>query len=100
MSKLEQHLEALANRGDLQDVGIILSYSVEWDTTLYSPKFKTPTLHTFDGKGSPNQHIYYCKSQNGNVVLNNAIMDRLFIDTLKGVAFEWFMKLPVGSIKT
>ena len=24
----------------------------------------------------------------------------LFISTLKGVAFEWFMKLPVSSIKT
>jgi len=24
---------------------------------------------------------------------------RFFIDTLKGLAFEWFMKLPEGSIK-
>ena len=23
----------------------------------------------------------------------------MFIDTLKGLAFEWFMKLPEGSIK-
>ena len=30
---------------------------------------------------------------------NNAILTRLFIGTLKGVAFEWFMKLPAGSIK-
>jgi len=27
-------------------------------------------------------------------------MTRLFIGTLKGVAFEWFMKLPASSIKT
>jgi len=27
------------------------------------------------------------------------LLARLFIDTLKGVAFEWFMKLPVGSTK-
>ena len=26
-------------------------------------------------------------------------MARLFIDTLKGVAFKWFMKLPTVSIK-
>ena len=26
-------------------------------------------------------------------------MARLFIDTLKGVAFEWFIKLIVGSIE-
>ena len=27
-------------------------------------------------------------------------MARLFIGTLKGITFEWFMKLPSGSIKT
>jgi len=27
-------------------------------------------------------------------------MAHLFIGTLKGVAFEWFMKLIAGSIKT
>jgi len=26
-------------------------------------------------------------------------MTHLFIGTLKGVAFEWFMKFPAGSIK-
>ena len=62
-------------------------------------KFKVPTLQTFDGKGSPNQHIYYFKSQTGNVVSNDAILAHIFIDTLKGVAFEWFMKLPACSIK-
>jgi len=32
--------------------------------------------------------------------LNNAILAHLFIGTLKGVAFDWFMELPAGSIKT
>ena len=27
-------------------------------------------------------------------------MARLFIGTLKGITFEWFMKLPTSSIKT
>jgi len=45
-------------------------------------------LHTFDGKDSPKQYIYYFKSQTGNVVSNDAIMARLCIGTLKGVAFE------------
>jgi len=46
-----------------------------------------------------NQHIYYFKSQRGNVVSNDAILARLFIGTLKRIDFEWFMKLPEGSIK-
>ena len=37
MSKMEQRLEALANQGGLQDVGIIRSYPAEWDTTFYLP---------------------------------------------------------------
>ncbi|ONK61137.1 uncharacterized protein A4U43_C08F26620 [Asparagus officinalis] len=44
-------------------------------------------------------HIYYFKSQTRDVVANDAILTRLFIGTLKGVAFEWFMKLPAGSIQ-
>ena len=76
------------------------TYPAEWDTTPYPPKFKAPTLHNFDGKGSPNQQIYYFKFQTGNVVSNDTILARLFIGILKGVAFEWFMKLPAGSIKT
>ena len=59
-----------------------------------------PTLHTYDGKNSPNQHIYYFRSQTGNVIDNNAIMARLFIGTLKGVAFYWFRSLPPGSINS
>jgi len=39
-------------------------------------------------------------SQTGNVIDNNAIMARLFIGTLKGVAFDWFRSLPSGSINS
>ena len=33
------------------------------------------------------------------MVDNDAILARLFIGTLKGLAFEWFMKLPENFIK-
>ena len=78
---------------------MIRPYPAEWDLISYPPKFKTLTLQAFDGKGSPNQHIYYFKTQTENVVANDAILARLFIGTLKGLAFEWFMKLPEDSIK-
>jgi len=100
MNKLEQRLEVLASRYGVQEVGIIRPYLAEWDTAPYPPKFKAPSLHTFDSKGSPNQHIYYFKSQTGNVVSKDAIFARLFISTLKWVAFEWFIKLSASSINT
>jgi len=86
MNKLEQHLEALANRKGLQE-GVVRPYPAEWDLISYSPKFKAPTLQAFDGKGLPNQHIYYFKSQTRNVVSNDAILARLFIGTLKRDCF-------------
>jgi len=52
MSELEKHLEALANWSNLQEVGVVKSYLAEWDAASFPPKFKSPTLHTFDGKGS------------------------------------------------
>ena len=99
MNELEKCLEALTSQSNLQEIGMVRLYLVEWDAVSYPPKLKAPTLHTFDGKGSPNQHIYYFKSQTRNVVSNETIMPCLFIGTLKGVAFEWFIKLPAGSIK-
>ena len=98
MGNLEERLEALLRRGDLQDMGVV--DPTQRNGTQLPTIHKAPTLHTFDGIGSPNQHIYYFKSQTGNVVLNDAIMVHLFIGILKRVAFEWFMKLPAGSIKT
>ena len=65
-------------------MGIIQPYTAEWDTTPYFPEFKAPTLHTFDGKGLSNQHIYYFKSQTGNIVSNDVVRAHLFIGTLKG----------------
>ena len=93
MNQLEQRLEALTNRKGLQEAGVVRPYPAKWDLVPYPPKFKAPTLQAFDGKGSPNQHIYYFKSQTGNVVDNDAILARLFIGTIKEIAFEWFMKL-------
>jgi len=94
MNKLEQCLEALANRKGLQEAEVVWPYPAEWDLIPYPPKFKAPTLQAFDGIGSPNQRVYYFKSQTANIVANDAILARLFIGTLKGLAFEWFMKLP------
>ena len=63
-------------------------YPLEWDSVSYPSKFTPPTLHTYDGKNSPNQHIYYFQSQTDNVIDNDVVMARLFIGTLKGIAFD------------
>src|SRR3954470_12100380 len=71
---------------------------MEWDAVKYPSTFKVPTLNTFDDKRSVQQHIYYFQSQTGSLMGNDPMRTRLFTSTLKGVAFEWFRKLPKGSI--
>jgi len=63
-------------------------YLLEWDSVPYPSKFKSPTLHTYNGKSSLNQLIYYFWSQTGNMIDNDVVMTRLFIGTLKRVAFD------------
>ena len=91
---IQAQIASLAQRDELKKVGMTRSYLLEWDFILYLPKFKPPTLHTYNGKGSPDQHIYYFRSQTGNVINNDAIIARLFIGTLNVVAFDWFRSLP------
>jgi len=95
---IHAQIASLAQRDKLKKVEMTRPYPLEWDFVSYPPKFKPFTLHTYDSKSSPNQHINYFQSQTSNVIDNDAIMARLFIDTLKGVAFDWFRSLPSGSI--
>ena len=65
---IQAQLASLAKRDELKKVGAVHPYLLEWDSVQYPPKFKPPTLHTYDGKSSPNQHVYYFRSQTGNVM--------------------------------
>ena len=100
MEDFQIQLDALKLKKELGELGITRPYPIEWDTISYPPRFKPMSLASFDGKGSPTQHIYYFLSQTGLITGNDPIMTRLFIGTLKGVAFEWFRRLEPGSIKT
>jgi len=71
---IQAQIVSLTQRDELKKVGALRPYPLEWNSVPYPPKFKPPTLHTYNGKSSPNQHIYYFRSQTGNVIDNDAIM--------------------------
>jgi len=47
-----------AQRDKLKKARMTHPYPLEGDSIPYAPKFKPPTLHSYDSKSSPNQHIY------------------------------------------
>src|SRR4051812_5559057 len=98
MKRLEEQVVALKTMSIRQEVGATRPYPAVLDSVKYPPKFKVSTLNPFHCKGSAQQHIYYFQSQTRNIVGNDSVRTRLFVSTLKGVAFEWFRKLPKDSI--
>ena len=81
---IQAQIASLAQQDELKKVGMTRPSPLEWESVTYPSKFKPPTLHTYDDKSSPNQHIYYFQSQTDNIIDNDAIIVRLFICTLKG----------------
>jgi len=85
---IQTQIISLIQRDELKNVGMTRPYLLEWDLVPYPSNLKPLTLHISDGKGSPNQHIYYFQSQTRNMIDNDTVMATLFIDILKGVAFD------------
>ena len=61
-------------------------------------KFRLPQLELFDGLKDPPDHLNTFKTTLGLQQPPNEILCRSFPTTLKGVAREWFTKLPTLSI--
>lgn len=70
------------------------------ETVAFPPKFKQPNPQSFDGRGSPRQHIFHFKALTGGIAGNDALMIRLFVSTFRETAFDWYARLPAGTINS
>jgi len=55
IKSIQAQIASLAQRDELKKMGMTHPYPLEWDLVSYTRKFKPPTLHTYNGKGWPNQ---------------------------------------------
>ena len=77
------------------------TYSPFTTTVLECPvpsKFQLPQLESFDGHKDPQDHLNTFKTTLGLQQPPDKILCCSFPTTLKGVAREWFTKLPTSSI--
>ena len=63
-----------------------------------SSKFRLPPFKSFDGLKDPQDHLNTFKMTLGLQQPHDEILYRSFPTTLKGVAREWFTKLPTSSV--
>ena len=99
MGELEKRLEALANRGNLQEARVVRYSRLSGILSRTLPNSKLQPYKLLTTKGL-RTNLYTTLSLAGNIVSNGAILARLFIGTLKGIAFEWFMKLSEDLSRT
>ena len=64
------------------------------------PKFKMPSLDSYDGTRDPFDHIATFKTTIHLQGVPDEIMCRAFSTTLKGPAQVWFSKIPLNSVSS
>ena len=64
------------------------------------PKFKMPSLDSYDGTRDPFDHIATFKTTMQLQGVSDEIMCRAFPTILKGLAQVWFSKIPPNSISS
>ena len=64
------------------------------------PKFKLPSLDSYDGTRDPFDHIATFKTMMHLQGVLDEIMCRAFPTTLKGLARVWFSKIPPSSVSS
>ena len=64
------------------------------------PKFKMPSLDSYDGACDPFDHIATFKTTIHLQGIPDEIMCRVFLTTLKGLARVWFSKIPPNLVSS
>ena len=64
------------------------------------PKFKMPSLDSYDGACDPFDHIATFKTNMHLQGVLDEIMCRAFPTTLKGLARVWFSKIPSNTVSS
>ena len=68
------------------------------DLVPFPSKYKQPNLQSYNGLGSPQEHVCHFRALIGGISDNDALLIRLFASTLKEGAFNWFSNLPENSV--
>ncbi|KAL0918557.1 hypothetical protein M5K25_010571 [Dendrobium thyrsiflorum] len=95
--KVEQ---AISSRKSGDSVSRGRPYPIEYERESYPAGFVPPRFCVFDGLGNPRQHVAQYRAVCCNIGGNDALMLRLFVSSLGGVAFEWYADLPNDSVYT
>ncbi|XP_031104440.1 uncharacterized protein LOC116007921 [Ipomoea triloba] len=62
--------------------------------------FKFPSMPTYDGSSDPSDHLIGFQAKMLIAGAKDPMYCRVFVSTLEGIARDWFISLPRGSVST
>jgi len=66
-------------------------YPSHFDSVPFPKGYQQPNFENYDGiNGSLHEHLACFYSACGETVLNDALLIRLFVQSLKGTTFMWY----------
>nr|CAD1817824.1 unnamed protein product [Ananas comosus var. bracteatus] len=74
-------------------------YQAWHDLVPFPPGYTRPQFQMFDGTGDPREHLTHFEAACGDTVTNGSLLLRQFPLSLKVAAFQWYSKIPPGSIQ-
>ncbi|CAL8166221.1 unnamed protein product [Prunus armeniaca] len=75
-------------------------FTAEIEQAAPPKRFSTPSFTHFKGDSDPESHLKHFKSVMILHKADDALMCKVFVVTLRGVAQDWFHTLPSGSINS
>ena len=76
------------------ELGYRNPYPSHYDSVPFPKGYQKPKFKRFDGiNGSPHEHLAHFYSACGETALNDALLIRQFVQSLKGAAFTWYTQL-------
>lgn len=73
-------------------------YPLHVDAAPFSPKFVQPHFNTFNETAYLKQHIAHFESRCGAIAQQGDLLLKLFVQSLDGAAFTWYLNLKSNSI--
>ena len=99
---MEEMKENMRRANPIEDLvhRIDLPFTASINGQPLPPKFKMPSLDSYDGARDPFDHITTFKTTMHLQGVLDEIMCRVFPTTLKGLTRVWFSKIPPNSVSS
>lgn len=97
---LQRTPSQLNEESQMQQKGIVTPYPFTWKQWPFLASSNNPIYSLLTGEGPLGSIFVIFKALTRSIAGNDALMIDLFVSTLCETAFDWYARLPTGTINS